>query len=86
MKRVFYSIIATLFNLASKYLTLIQVASPLVLMKKSYLIDSTFFHQRFAPLRDIREIIFSFTFKQSIEILVFITKLSVRFAKTNGNH
>lgn len=43
-------------------------------------------YQRFAPLGILGNLFFQSTFKQSIEILVFITKLSVRFAKTNGNH
>ncbi len=43
-------------------------------------------YQRFAPLGVLGELFFYPTFKQSIEILVFITKLRVRFAKTNGNH
>jgi hypothetical protein len=43
-------------------------------------------YQRFAPLGILGNLFFEFSFKQSIEILVFISKLSVRFAKTNGNY
>jgi hypothetical protein len=43
-------------------------------------------YQRFAPLGVLVKLFFHSAIKQSIEILVFITKMSVRFAKTNGNH